>query len=450
MSYTGRISRSQAVAYALPSAGLMWTQILFTNYVFKYSVDVLGIPAPTIGWILLVTRTWDAISDPLVAYLTDRTTSRAGRRRPWLLGSVVPVALTTYFIWNPPRGLEPEALYLWMFVVIALWETAMTTYFIPYMALGSEISMDHHDRTRVAGYRHVFGGLGQLSVIASVWALTRTGGVDGQRDVAAWLVGYGVVAASLFMGGTSLALREPLEHLERGARQPLRAVRGVLANRHLLALVAVYFFEISSVAANGLLAAFVCEHVIGQATLFPTLLLAYQLGSYASTPLLVRLSRRLGKQRAWIGAMALQAAGFAATLGAGHGDAAWLIACLAVAGLGAAGGQVLGLSILADVVDFDERRSGERREALHYAAINIARKLSFASLSAGVGVAMQHIGYQAQAAQSAQVAQGLAWLYAGIPALALLIAMALLAALRMSEQEHARIRAELDARRGSS
>jgi sugar (glycoside-pentoside-hexuronide) transporter len=447
MSHTGRISRSQAIAYALPSAGLMWTQLLFTHYIFKYAVDVLGIAAATIGWILLVTRTWDAISDPLVAYLTDRSTSRAGRRRPWLLGSVVPVALTTYFMWNPARGLDPQALYLWMFAVIALWETAMTTYFIPYMALGSEISMEHHDRTRVAGYRHVFGGIGQLCVIASIWALTEAGGTDAQRDVAAWLVGFGVVAASLFMGGTSLVLREPEEHRERGARRPLGAVRGVLSNRHLAGLVGVYFFEITSVAANGLVAAFVCQYVIGQADLFPILLLAYQLASYASTPLLVKLSRQLGKRRTWMAAMALQASGFTATLGAGHGDAIWLIACLAIAGLSAAGGQVLGLSILADAVDFDEWRSGERREALHYAAINIARKLSFASLSALVGVAMQQIGYVPRAVQSAETVRGLAWLYAGIPAVALLIAMALLGALRLGEGEHARIRAELDARR---
>jgi GPH family glycoside/pentoside/hexuronide:cation symporter len=251
------------------------------------------------------------------------------------------------------------------------------------------------------------------------------------------------------MGGTSFALREPREHLERGARHPLGAVRGVLANRHLLGLVAVYFFEISSVAANGLLAAFVCEHVIGQATLFPTLLLTYQLASYLSAPLLVKLSQILGKRRAWIGAMALQAMGFAATLGAGPGDAIGLLACLAVAGLGAAGGHVLGMSILADAVDFDEWRSGERREALHYAAINIARKLSFASLSAGVGLAMQSIGYQSQAVQSPETARGLALLYAGIPSLALGVAMILLAALRMTEQEHARIRAEIDARRSA-
>lgn len=435
-----------AVAYAIPAIGVTWTQILFTNYIFKFSVDTLGIAAATVGWILLTTRLWDAVSDPMVGFLTDGTRSAAGRRRPWILASALPVALTTFFMWNPPRSLEGDALFWWMFVTIALWETAMTALYVPYVALGSEITMEHHDRTRIAGYRYVLGGLGQASVIASVFLLTNAESSDARRDVAFWLVSAGAALSTLLVAGGILRVRERPEHRERGARRPSRALRDVLRNRHLLRLVVIYFFEISSVAAIGLLLPFICEYVIGRAELVAFLLAIFYATSYLSTPLLVRISRRLGKKHTWMLSMATQIVGFLATMGAGEGDEPWLIGCMVIVGLGSTGGHVLGMSILADTVDFDDLQSGERKEALHYAAINIARKVSFASLTALVGVAMEWVGYAPNAEQTPEALFGLSAMFAGMPAVLLLLAIVLLVGFGLTEDEHARIRVELDAR----
>jgi len=435
-----------AFCYAIPAAGVAWTQLLFTNYIFKYSVDVLGIASATIGAILLLTRLWDAVSDPMVGYLSDRTQSRAGRRRPWLMASVVPVALTTYLMWNPPGALDADELFWWMFVTVALWETTMTALYVPYVALGSEITMAHHDRTRIAGYRHMFGGVGQACMLGSVYLLTHAGSTSEQREVAGWLIAVGAtISAALIVGGT-WGVRERPEHLARRARNPIRAVRDLLRNRHLAQLSFVYFFEISSVAAVALLAPFICEYVVGQAGLIVWVLGFYAAASFAATPLLVSRSRRIGKKKMWITTMVIQIVGFSATLFAGPGDAAYLIGCLVVVGLGSAGGLVLGMSILADTVDFGELQSGERKEALHYAAINIARKVSFASVSAVVGIAMQWIGYVPNVDQSSDTLWGMSALFAGIPVLALIISIVLLTRFRLDEAEHARVRDVLDAR----
>jgi GPH family glycoside/pentoside/hexuronide:cation symporter len=434
-----------ALCYAIPAAGVTWTQILFTNYIFKYSVDVLGIAAATIGWILLVTRLWDAVSDPMVGYLSDRTRSPAGRRRPWLFGSVVPVALTAYVMWNPPRSLDADELFWWMFVSVALWETAMTTLYVPYVALGSEITMGHHDRTRVAGYRHIFGGIGQVCMLGSVYLLTHAGSISEQRDVAGWLIAVGATISAALIAGGIWGVRERPEHRDRGARNPLRALRDVVRNRHLMQLALVYFFEISSVAAISLLAPFVCQYVVGDAGLIVWLLGLYSFASYVATPPMVTLSRKFGKKPLWIATMAIQVIGFATTLLAGPGDGTYLTGCLVIVGLGSAGGLVLGMSILADTVDYGELQSGERKEALHYAIINIARKSSFAAVSAAVGLSMQWIGYVPNAEQSPDTIRGLSALFAGIPSLAMFVAILLLSRFRLDEAEHARVRRELDA-----
>ncbi len=437
------LARRAAIAYALPSAGFMWLQLVYNHYVFKYAVDVLLIPSAVMGAILFGTRIWDAVSDPLVGYLTDGTRAASGRRRPWLLGSLGPVALATFLLWNPPGVLEGTLLVAWMLGAILLWETAMTSFSLPYYALGAEITMDHHDRTRVAGYRHVFGGFGQLAAIASVGMLTSA---VAPRQTAFWLQLLGLPLVCGLMLVAILQLREPLEHRTRGARRSFGAFVDIVRNVHLMWLSAILFFEICGSAAIGVFAAFVCEYVIGSAGLFAVLLLAMQLASYAATPPVVKLSRRWGKKRAWAAAIVLQASGYLGMLGVGPGDAAWAIACFVLLGVGAAGASVAGLSIMADTVDYDEHRSGERKEAMHYSAINLTRKLAFGSMAMIGGLALGWIGFEPNAEQSADTLAALRRLFALLPGGAMLIALALLARFRLDEHEHARIRADLDAR----
>ncbi len=438
-----KLTRSTAIAYAAPCASFMWIQLLYNNYILKYAVDVLLIPSATMGAILLATRLWDAVSDPLVAYLSDATRAEAGRRRPWILLGSLPVGLTTFALWNPPAALAGSLLVVWMVVAITLWETAMTTFSVPYFALGAEITMDHHDRTRIAGYRHVLGGLGALAATGSVYLLTSAA---EPREVAFWL---GLVGLPLAAGVVVVSIRrvhERPEHRLRGATHPLRAMTDVLHNVHLMWLAAIYFLEICGSAAIGVLAPFVAQYVIGSVVLFPVLLLAMQLTSYAATPLVVRLSRERGKKRVWSIALAVQAAGFLAMLGAGPGSSVLPIACFALLGLGVAGASVVGPSILADTVDYDEYRSGERKEALHYAAINITRKVAFGAMALLAGLALGWIGFEPNALQDADTEAALRRLFALVPAGALLLAIALLLFFRLDEAEHARIREALDRR----
>ena len=443
-----RLPKSMVVAYAVPQMGLAWFQMFFTNYFFKYSVDVLLLAPATISLILSITRLWDAFSDPAVGYFSDRTTSAAGRRRPWLLASAVPVAFVTYAMWNPPQGLDGALLVLWMAVAVTLWETAMTGFYVPYMALGSEVSMEHHDRTRVAGYRHVFGGLGNLSVIGCVGLMTYS---NEPRDTAQNLHLIGSCTAAILMMLGIWKVREHPGHRRLGARRFLSSLRGSIRNPHLLRLVAIYFFDIAGVASVGLLGPFVAEYVVGQPSLIPQLMLVYSAASYLSTPFTVFLSRRAGKRQVWMLVLAMQIAGFCAAFFADRGDAAYLLGCIFLIGLGSTGGQVVGMSLLADAADFDEHRTGERREGFYYASINIARKLTFSILTLIVGFAMQYlIGFEANAEQTPDTLFGLSALFAGIPAVAFLAAIGLLFRFGLTEGEHRRVRTELDARKAEA
>ena len=113
--------------------------LILSLYVMKFSTDVLLIAPAVMGAIFSLSRIWDAISDPLVGYLSDRTTLRLGRRRTWILGSCLPISIGFYAVFAPPFSMQGDDLTLWMTLAIIGFYSAMTLFFVPHMASGRRI-----------------------------------------------------------------------------------------------------------------------------------------------------------------------------------------------------------------------------------------------------------------------------------------------------------------------
>src|SRR5262245_31703389 len=129
--------------------------LLISIYLMKFATDVLGISAAIMGTILFLGRgVWDSVADPIAGYLSDRTGTRMGRRRPWLLASAIPLGVFFVLLWTPPRDESPAMAIVWMSVMVVLFYTATTVFIIPHTALGAELTDNYHDRTRIFGGRH--------------------------------------------------------------------------------------------------------------------------------------------------------------------------------------------------------------------------------------------------------------------------------------------------------
>src|SRR5262249_45361487 len=120
-----RLPLSSIVLYAAPTAGVGFMDVFASLYLMKFSTDVLGIAPATMGVIFLVSRIVGAVSDPIAGFLSDRTRSRLGRRRPWLLGIALPLAIVFACLWSPPARLAPAKLALWMGVCVVLYQAAV-------------------------------------------------------------------------------------------------------------------------------------------------------------------------------------------------------------------------------------------------------------------------------------------------------------------------------------
>ncbi|MEN8181642.1 MAG: MFS transporter [Myxococcota bacterium] len=440
-------TRRELLAYAAPALS---SSFLFTGvslYLLKYSTDVLLIPAATVGLIFGASRIWDAVTDPVVGFLSDRTRTRWGRRRPWLVASALPVGAAYYAIWAPPEALSGTALALWMGAAILLFYTAITTFSVPYLALGAELSEGYHDRTRVFGAKAFGDHIGIIVAAGSLLVLERSAQPRGAAATIALLAATLMVAGILW---SARVLREPAHHQGRGgSRSPLAAFADVLRNRDARLLLGVFFLEMLGYQAFVVLLPYLTEYILETPGATAFYLFAAIAATLVTLPVWVPLSRRFGKVRVWTFSLVVKVGVFAGIGVFGAGD--WLaIAALTVLfGAATGGGAVLGPSLKADVVDSDEARTGERKEGTFFAAWGLAIKMAVGFAIMISGLVLSGVGFRPNAVQSPEALLGIRALVSAFPVVCHVLALALLARIGMDERAHGEVRRRIRLRQRS-
>ncbi len=141
-------------------------------YLLFFYVDVLGLDAGVAGFALLAGKIWDAITDPLMGHLSDRTVCRYGRRRPYIFGGGLLLSTAVWMLWDPWFALTDSRKGLYLFLFYLLYSTGYTITIVPYSALGAELSSDYYERTRLFTVTSIAGSLGGLAAALSIpWIL---------------------------------------------------------------------------------------------------------------------------------------------------------------------------------------------------------------------------------------------------------------------------------------
>ncbi len=230
----------------------------FSYFLLFYYTQVLGLSPGLGGLALFLALVFDAISDPLVGYVSDRWRSRWGRRHPFMYFSALPVAIGFFFLWNPPAALSEQGLFVYLLSLAILVRTLITLYEIPSSALGPELSGDYDQRTSLFGYRYLFGWWGGLSMAALMygWLLQSTAEYpNGQLNPGGYHT-YGIVAAVVMCLAILISargthayipyLRRPEAPKPFDARRIVREIRETLSNRsYLMLFVAGLFFAVA-------------------------------------------------------------------------------------------------------------------------------------------------------------------------------------------------------------
>jgi len=446
---------SVIATYCLPTVGCGFMFLLFALYLMPFSTNVLGISPAVIGTILFASRIWDAISDPLAGYWSDRTRSRFGRRRPWILASILPIGAAYLMVWSPPPNLSENALLAWMIVGIFGFYSAMTVFIVPHTSLGAELTSDYHDRNRIFGMRHAGWMLGSALAVAGMYmlidakknALALGEPADAAvRGVAAELAVVVSIVTAITLAFTAIRLRERPEFQGRGPRHPYGAFADVLKNPHARLLIVVYFIENLGAATISVLALYISDYVIGAPELAPVLILSYMVPSIVSVPLWIPISRKIGKKRLWLGSMVLTGCSFGAMFFFGEGDILGICLFAALAGTAAGAGGTVAPSIQADVIDFDEFCTGERKEGAYFATWNLVYKSSTGITFLLAGFVLETSGFVPNAEQAESVKDAIRTLFAIFPFACYLLGAGIFSRFSLGEKEHVAIRAELERR----
>ncbi len=443
MPTAARLPLASIFAYAAPAFGLGAMFFLVNLYLLKFSTDVLLIAPAVMGAIFGASRIWDAVSDPLAGYLSDRTRSRLGRRRPWILASIVPILAVFWMVWSPPQEISGAALVAWMAVGIFGFYTAATICGVPHAALGAELSTDYDERNRIYGGRQLAFNAGAFLAVAGMSWLIRS---PAPRETAQEIAFIACLLTLPTMLWCVFGLRERAEYQGRGAANPFAAVRDVWRNPHARVLLVVIFIEHLGSASIAILTPYVSEYAILTPDKTWLYIALYMVGSTISLPLWIRLASRFGKKELWLFSMAIHGASFGAMFLAGPGQ--WImIASLSFSGGFANGcGTVIGQSIKADVIDYDEWKTGERKEGAYFAAWSFVFKGSGGITMMITGIVLQLVGFVPNVPQTDEVKLALRALFALFPLVCFAIGIALMARFSLGRAEHARIRAEIDSR----
>jgi glycoside/pentoside/hexuronide:cation symporter, GPH family len=422
-----------------------------------FLTTVAGLSPGAAGTILLVVKIWDAVNDPFMGWLTDRTVSRHGRRRPWLLYGALPFGLLFAAQWVvPPFG--DAGKFIFYLVVALLFDTAFTIVNVPYTALTPELTRDYDERTSLNSFRFAFSIGGGLVAAVLHPLVVNSFCADAQAcQGAAQRPGY--LAAGAIWG---LCCALPFiwcfagtkERYEPEAQAPelglLDQVRVAFSNRAFLFVIGIYLFSWLAVQITASVLTFYITFWMRNPGLIPIMLLAVQGSAFVFLFIWSAVSRRIGKKAVYMAGMIFWIGVQALLFFLRPEQVTQAIVLALLAGVGVATAYLVPWSMMPDVIELDELRTGQRREGVFYGFMVFLQKLGLALGLFLVGMALDLQGFDERAGIGQQPESALTairLMIGPIPTVVLICGIILTAFYPITRTTHEQTLAALEARR---
>jgi GPH family glycoside/pentoside/hexuronide:cation symporter len=432
------------------SLNLYW-QAIGLFLLFFYT-DVLGISPSWAGATFFLASVWDGINDPIVGMIADRTRSRSGRYRPYLLFGCVPLAVSFVLAFSMP-GLTGPALVAYALGTHILLRTAYGFVSIPYSSLSARLTRDADDRTSLTGYRMQFAAFGGIAVTFLMPALVATLGRAN--------LGQGYFLATLSIGTLAVAglllcflnTKEPaIEEANDRARskthgQMLAELRGFLGtvgrNGPLLRLLSCNAMAAASISLVNKNLLYFFKYELHDFRMAGLVLPGLAFLNILVMPVWVVIIKRTSKRAAWLMGCGIAAAGcLAFGLNPSH-DLAAQLAPLVMTTVGAAAFGVCFWSMLPDIVEFNQWKFGRHDEAKIFGFASFAQKVALGASAVAAGLLLDYVGLIANAEQAPETLHGLRVVMSLIPLSGVLLSAWIVRRYPIDRPFHRRILAEL-------
>ncbi len=415
-------------------------------YLLFFYTDVIGLPNTVAGIIFAIGGLWDAFTDPLMGVIAERTRSRWGAYRPYLLLGSLPLAVSFAFVFIVPNSFAGIPVALTVLVALILFKTSYTVISIPYSTLGVRMTEDSDERTRIAGIRMYFGFLGGLSVITMA-SYFRDRFPDQQAFVVIAVV-CGAISVCIFIlcfFGTRTAARRP-------ANAPVAAnfteiITTLLRNRAFLAILGgIVFVTIATTVINSTVL-YVFQYGYDDASSGGFALMIMAGAPLITIPLWSLVALKVGKKNTWLMGSFAALVGLAGLyFSTSATSPTYALVAYGVIALGISSYAVLFWSMLPDTIEYGEHKTWVRNESSIVGVVSSGQKIALAVTAYGLGISLDAIDYTAGQSQSGETIEGLILMVTAVPAIAIFFSAIFMIAYPISSLLHRRFTDELHSR----
>lgn len=450
-STRAKLTLSEKLAYGVGdiSNGLAVSSIGL--FLLIYLTDAAGLKPEYAGLAIMIGRVWDAVTDPLMGWISDHTESRWGKRRPYLLFGALPYSASFFLLWFAPDFANQVYLFTYVTLVFMLFNTCLTVVFVPYTSLTAAITQDYNERTSLTGYRMTAVQIAFLiGALLPQWIVE-----NSPSKEMGYMTAAGILAVIMFftiiicfMGTVERDLDKKKTKSDQTPLDYASSIIGELQNNKTYRIsVAILLFTNCAITFVAVNLKYYIEYALGikeesvniMALLFVTAILC--------VPLWVLLAKKFGKAFVYRPAMIMYAI-IISSLSFFSPENILLVYAFAVgAGVFHAAALTLPWAIVPDVVEHDELLKGKRREGLFYGGTTFSYKMATALPIFFSGIVLSEFGYVANVEQTPQAILGIKLLFGLAPAIFFILGAYISFYYPLTEEKHKKILDELEKRR---
>ncbi|MDD4000406.1 MAG: MFS transporter [Bacilli bacterium] len=448
-----KLSFGSKMKFGVADFGMSAITSCIQFFMLFYYTDVVGINAALAGTAMLVGKlTWDLINDGLFGYLCDRTKSRWGRRRPYLMFCSIPLALSFWLMFSLPSGMNNVQAFFAIIGTSMLFDTFYTLINTSYASMTAEMTTDYDERTSIVTFRMIFNVLGYITGAAITTILAgvfhNNYGLDLQKSWSIVGLIFGVLAAiAILLVGFSKRLKSVV----KSEPSKLPALKGVLSTLKNKPFVRYMIISMIMSAAFTLVTTMLPYFIIYQVQMESTLylimiLLLGTLGLFLIPCKTV--ANKIGKAKTYALGLAIACLALFVAFFLPHKPTPIVYGVALVAGIGFSSQWICPHSMIPDVIEYDELVTGERREGVYYGMCGMGAKVATALGMAICGWGLDLFGYVEGVEQTPTSLFGIRFMFTLLPVILLLICVPLLIKYPITRESHACVMEQLKQKRG--
>lgn len=448
MDMDEKLSVGFKIRFSLGEMAITMVRAVGDFYLLFYYTDVAKINPALVGSALLVGKlTWDAINDPLVGYLSDRTQSRFGRRRIYMLAGVVPWALAHWILYSLPQGLSGASAFWTVLLTYWLIDTFGTFAIVPYQALMAEVTHDYEERSSLGFYKSINAVIGYILGAAGVTLIVgffRGLGFDTPTSWSAMGATYGVLVVVTFLVSAFSTKEQATSTKPKSIIPPIDGIKMCLKNRPFMILMLVFVLGNLAFTMQAALLPYLIQYQVGMLDQISIVMIA-SLATVAFFAYPAKLlADRINKGPAYAIGLLIASITFLLAFFLIPNKPSPLIYIAAVLlGVGFSAHWTIPYAMLPDVIEYDQLITGERREGIYYGISNFLNKFSVALGTAIPGWMLAFYGYVPNAIQTPRALFGIRLFYALIPAIIMFVTIPILFQYPITKNSHTAVREEL-------